>query len=264
MPFSILFLNSGLLILCLMTLLWLLSLALKNASIVDIFWGIGFIVVAWLGFSYGYGYIPRKQWMFTMVTLWGLRLALHIGLRNWGKPEDFRYAKWREENGPRWWWVSFFKVFLLQGILMWIISAPILAAQSFGYPVILTPMDLLGALIWGIGLLFESIADLQLILFKRNAENKGKLLTSGLWKFSRHPNYFGEAIVWWGIFIIALAVGAWWTFLSPILMTWLLLRVSGVAMLERTMQIKPGYEEYMRRTSTFIPWFPKNRDADSH
>lgn len=257
MPFTILFLNSGLLILCLMTLLWLLSLALKNTSIVDIFWGIGFIIVTWLGFSYGYGYIPRKQWTCVMVTLWGLRLALHIGLRNWGKPEDFRYAKWREENGMNWWWISFFKVFLLQGLLMWIISAPVLAAQSFGYPVILTPMDLLGAFVWGFGLLFESIADLQLTLFKRNPENKGKLLTSGLWKFSRHPNYFGEAIVWWGIFIIALAVGAWWTILSPIMMTWLLLRVSGVAMLERTMQSKPGYEEYTRRTSAFFPWFPK-------
>lgn len=257
MPFVTLFINSGLVILCLMTLLWLLSLALKDASIVDIFWGIGFIVVAWFAFSNGQGYLPRKQWMTALVTLWGLRLALHIGIRNGGKPEDFRYAKWREENGARWWWISFFKVFLLQGVLMWIISTPIIAAQSSGFPAILTPLDLLGALVGLIGLLFELVADLQLTYFRRAELNKGKILTTGLWKYSRHPNYFGEAVVWWGIYIIALAAGAWWTIFSPILMTWLLLRVSGVAMLERTMKAKPGYEEYTRKTSAFVPRFPK-------
>ena len=257
MPLTILFLQSGLLILCLMTLLWLLSLALKNASIVDIFWGIGFIVIAWFAFTIGQGYLPRKQWMTALVTLWGIRLALHIGLRNWGKPEDFRYAKWREENGTRWWWISYLKVFVLQGFLMWIISMPIIAAQSSGFPAILTPLDLLGALVGLIGLLFEAVADLQLTFFKRDTSNKGKILTTGLWKYSRHPNYFGEAAVWWGIYIIALAAGAWWTVFSPILMTWLLLRVSGVAMLERTMQSKPGYEEYMKKTSAFFPWFSK-------
>lgn len=257
MPLALLFLNSGLLILCLMTLLWALSLALKNAGIADIFWGIGFILVAWLAFSHGQGYLPRKQWMAALVTLWGLRLALHIGFRNRGKPEDFRYATWREENGARWWWVSFFKVFLLQGFLMWIISVPILAAQSSGFPAILTPLDLIGALIALAGLFFESVADLQLTLFKRDKSNTGRILTTGLWKFSRHPNYFGEAVVWWGMYIIALAAGAWWTIFSPVLMTRLLLRVSGVAMLERTMQNKPGYEEYMRKTSAFFPWFPK-------
>ncbi|MEW6084390.1 MAG: DUF1295 domain-containing protein [Chloroflexota bacterium] len=257
MPLTNLFLQSGLLILCLMTLLWLLSLALKNASIVDIFWGIGFIVIAWFAFTNGQGYLPRKQWMTALVTLWGIRLALHIGLRNWGKPEDFRYAKWREENGTRWWWISYLKVFVLQGFLMWIISMPIIAAQSSGFPAILTPLDLIGALIALAGLFFESVADLQLTFFKRDTSNKGKILTTGLWKYSRHPNYFGEAAVWWGIYIIALAAGAWWTIFSPILMTWLLLRVSGVAMLERTMQSKPGYEEYMKNTSAFFPWFSK-------
>ncbi|MCC6500396.1 MAG: DUF1295 domain-containing protein [Anaerolineales bacterium] len=257
MPFVWLFLLSGFVILCLTTILWLVSLPLKNSSIADIFWGIGFIVVAWLAFSYGYGYLPRKQWMTALVTVWGLRLALHIGNRNWGKPEDFRYAKWREENGPRWRWISYFKVFLLQGFLMWILSAPILAAQSLGYPAILTPLDLLGLLLWAVGLVFETIADLQLSLFKLTPANKGKLLTSGLWKFSRHPNYFGESVVWWGVYFIALAAGAWWTVFSPILMTWLLLRVSGVAMLERTLRLKPGYQEYMRKTSAFFPWLPK-------
>ncbi len=257
MPLATLFINSGLVILCLMMTLWLLSLALRNASIVDIFWGIGFIVVAWFAFSYGQGYLPRKQWMTALVTLWGLRLAFHIGIRNWGKPEDFRYATWREENGARWWWVSFFKVFLLQGLLMWVISVPIVAAQSLGFPAILTPLDVIGALVALSGLLFETVADLQLTVFKRDTSNKGRILTTGLWKFSRHPNYFAEAVVWWGFYIIASAAGAWWTIFSPILMTWLLLRVSGVTMLERTMKAKPGYEEYMRKTSAFIPWLPK-------
>jgi len=258
MSLTSLFLWAGTIILVCMILLWLVSLAIKNASIVDIFWGIGFIIIVWFAFVFAQGYLPRKNLICTLVTLWGLRLALHIGIRNWGKPEDFRYAKWREENGTRWWWFSFFQVFLLQGFLMWIISAPLLAAQASGFPVILTPLDLIGASLWTLGLLFESIGDLQLMLFKANPNNKDKLLTNGLWKYTRHPNYFGEAVLWWGYYVIALAAGSWWTIFSPILMTWLLLRVSGVAMLEQTMKIKPGYEEYMQKTSAFIPWFPKN------
>jgi steroid 5-alpha reductase family enzyme len=257
MNFISLFLVSGAVILALMTLLWLLSLALRNASIVDIFWGIGFVIVTWLAFFLAAGYLPRKHLVAILVTIWGLRLALHIGIRNWDKPEDFRYAKWREDNGARWWWFSFFQVFLLQGILMWIISAPLLAAQTSGFPAILTPLDLIGASLWAVGLLFETIGDLQLTLFKADPSNKSKLLTTGLWKYTRHPNYFGEAVLWWGYYLIAFVSGFWWTIFSPILMTWLLLRISGVVMLERTMKLKPGYEEYMRKTNAFFPWLPK-------
>ena len=257
MNFTVLFLFSGAAILAMMSLLWLLSLALKNSSIVDIFWGLGFVIVAWLAFTFGQGYLPRKQLVAALVTIWGLRLALHIGIRNWGKPEDFRYVKWREENGPRWWWLSFFQVFLLQGVLMWIISAPLLAAQTSGFPVILTPLDMIGAAVWTLGVLFETVGDLQLVIFKRDPAHRGKLLTTGLWRFTRHPNYFGEAALWWGYYLIALVSGSWWTVFSPILMTYLLMKVSGVAMLERTMKIKPGYEEYMKKTSAFLPWFPK-------
>lgn len=257
MPFLHLFALSGLLILGFMTLFWLASLLMKNAGIADIAWGIGFIVVAWAAHALASGYLPRKNLIVLMTTLWGLRLAIHIGARNLGRPEDFRYAAWRETHGARWWWLSFFQVFLLQGFLMWILSAPIVAAQTSGFPAILTPLDMLGALLWGFGLIFETIADLQLTLFKRDPASKGKLFTTGLWKYSRHPNYFGEAVVWWGIYLVALVAGYGWTIFSPILMTWLLLRVSGVAMLERTMKYKPGYEEYMRRTSSFIPWIPK-------
>lgn len=258
MNFTTAFLWMGVLILALMSLLWLVSLAIRNASIVDIFWGLGFVIVTWATFALSpQGYLPRRQWVAALVTIWGLRLALHIGIRNWGKPEDFRYAKWREENGPRWPWLSFFQVFLLQGVLMWIISAPLIAAQTSGFPSILTPLDMIGVFIWIVGFLFESIGDLQLVSFKANAANRGKLLTTGLWKYTRHPNYFGEAALWWGYYLIALAAGAGWTIFSPLLMTYLLIKVSGVAMLERTMKMKPGYEEYTRRTSAFVPWLPK-------
>lgn len=256
MSFINLFITAGFVILVLMILLWFISLALKNASIVDIFWGIGFIIVTWVAYKLSSGYLPRKQLAAVLVTIWGLRLAIHIGIRNWGKPEDFRYAKWRTENSARWWWFSFFQVFLLQGFLMWIISTPLLAAQTSGFPAILTPLDLVGASLWTLGLLFESIGDFQLMLFKADPANKGKLLTTGLWKYTRHPNYFGEAVLWWGFYIIALAAGYWWTIFSPIIMTYLLMKVSGVAMLEKTMKLKSGYEEYMNKTNAFFPWLP--------
>jgi steroid 5-alpha reductase family enzyme len=260
MPFSDLsLLIAGILFLS-MTLLWLMSLALRNASIIDTFWGIGFAIIAWIAFTLTpQGYLLRKQLVVGLVTIWGLRLALHIGTRNRGKPEDFRYAKWREGNGPRWWWLSFFQVFLLQGFLMWLISTSIVAAQTSGFPAILTPLDMIGASLWTVGLLIESIGDFQLRRFRADPSNRGKLLTTGLWRFTRHPNYFGEAVVWWGLYVIALAAGFWWTVFSPILMTFLLTQVSGVAMLERTMRTKPGYDEYARRTSAFVPWFPRRK-----
>lgn len=239
-------------------MLWLVSLALKDSSIVDIFWGIGFIIIAWLTFTVSQqGYLPRQLLVAVLVTIWGLRLALHIGIRNRGRPEDFRYAKWRKESGPRWWWMSFFKVFLLQGFLMWIVSTPIVAAMTSGFPAILSPFDMTGVFLWGIGLVFESIADLQLKRFKAEKSNRGKVLTTGLWKYTRHPNYFGEAVLWWGYYTIALAAGRWWTIFSPILMTFLLLKISGVAMLERSIGSRPGYKAYMEKTNAFVPWFPK-------
>ena len=258
MPFATIFLLAGLIILTSMVLLWLLSLITKNASIVDIFWGIGFVVIVWFAFTFAQGYIPRKNLICTLTTIWGMRLALHIGIRNWGKPEDFRYAKWRADNGPRWWWFSFLQVFLLQGVLLWIIGTPLIGAQTSGYPAILTPLDFIGVALWFVGFLFEAVGDFQLARFKSDPSNKGKLLTNGIWRYTRHPNYFGDAIQWWGFYFIALAAGAWWTVFSPILMTWLLMRVSGVAMLERAMKLKPGYEDYMRKTNPFFPWFPKS------
>lgn len=253
-----LFVVTGIVILTLVTSLWFLSLRLKNASIIDIFWGIGFTTIAWLAFVLApQGFLPRRLILATLVTIWGLRLALHIGIRNAGRPEDFRYAAWRAEHGPRWWWFSFIQVFLLQGVLMWLISVPVTASLSSSFPAILTPLDWLGILLWTCGWLFESVSDAQLMRFKEDPSNTGKLLTSGLWKYTRHPNYFGEAVLWWGLYLIALAAGKWWTIFSPFLMTYLLIRVSGVAMLERTMKQRPGYDEYVRKTSPFLPRLPK-------
>lgn len=246
------------LVMGLMLLLWLLSLKLKNSSIVDIFWGSGFVILHWLYFWLTPQGLPeRKLLLGLLVTVWGLRLTIHILQRNWGKPEDFRYQAWRREAGPSWAWKSLYKVFLLQGVLMWVISMPLLAAQIQPGPGRLTLLDGLGGVVWLIGFYFESAGDAQLARFKANPSNRGKIITSGVWRYTRHPNYFGDSAQWWGYYLVAAAAGGFWTIFSPVLMTWFLVRVSGVAMLEKTMQSRPGYSEYMRTTSAFIPWFPR-------
>lgn len=251
-------------ILLLMIVLWIISLILQNSSIVDIFWGVGFVITVWIYFVLTpEGFITRKWLITALVTIWGLRLSLFILWRNWGKEEDFRYRAWREDAGPKWWWFSFFKVFLLQGFLMWVISAPLLAAQVNPAPARWIWLDSLGVLIWLLGFIFEAIGDWQLARFKANPENQGKLFTTGVWRYSRHPNYFGDAAQWWGFYLVALAAGGWWTVYSPILMTVLLRNVSGVAMLEKSLiHTKPGYQEYVQSTNAFFPWFPRSSGND--
>jgi steroid 5-alpha reductase family enzyme len=251
--------GTGLIVtLLLMTILWLVSLRLENSSIVDIFWGTGFVIANWVYFALSpEGFFPRKLLIGALVTLWGLRLSIHILIRNWGKPEDFRYQKWRKEAGKQWRVQSFFRVFLLQGLLLWIISIPLLAAQRSGLPPYLTGLDVLGSILWLVGFFFEAVGDLQLVRFKANPANKGKVLDSGVWRFTRHPNYFGDSAQWWGYFLIAVSAAGWWTVFSPILMTLFLLKVSGVALLEKTLETRPGYAEYIQKTSSFIPWFPR-------
>jgi steroid 5-alpha reductase family enzyme len=247
-------------IMSMMVALWLVSLALKNSSIVDIFWGAGFVLAAWVYYALTPDGLPaRKLLIALLVTIWGMRLSLYILWRNRGKGEDFRYQVWRKEAGSAWWWRSFFKVFLLQGILMWVISAPLLAAQFFPGPNKLSVVDFLGVFIWMVGFFFEAVGDMQLARFKSNPANKGKVMDRGVWRYTRHPNYFGDSSQWWGYYLISAAAGGWWTILSPILMTLFLLRVSGVTLLEKTLSTRPGYEEYIRRTSPFIPWFPKQK-----
>lgn len=243
-----------------MLLLWLISLLLKNSSIVDIFWGLGFVIVNWIYFTLTPdGFISRKLLIGLLVSMWGLRLSTHIFLRNLGKPEDYRYQKWRKENGSQWWWKSFFQVFLLQGLLLWIISAPLLAAQFTSQPEHLTWSDFVGVIVWLVGFYFEAMGDYQLSQFLSKPENKGKIMDKGVWRYTRHPNYFGDSAQWWGYYLIAASAGGWWTIFSPIMMTFLLVRVSGVALLEKTMETRPGYKEYAEKTSAFIPWFPHKK-----
>ena len=236
-------------------LLWLLSLRLKDASIVDVFWAPGFAAVAWAMADTG----PRAWLVLTLVTIWALRLGLHIYLRHRG--EDPRYAALRAKAGARWWWQSLFQVFLLQAALIWIISAPLQVAVSAAAP--LSLFDAAGGAITACGLIVEALADLQLTRFRAEPANAGKVMDRGLWAWSRHPNYFGDALMWWGFFLIGVgASGQWWLIVSPVLMTVLLLRVSGVSLLEETIaERRPAYADYIRRTSAFVPWPPKRRPA---
>jgi len=241
------------------SLIWILSVFLKNASIVDIFWGLGFVLVNGFYFFTTPGFSTLKIITFVLVTLWGLRLSAHIFLRNLGKPEDYRYQEFRRNYGEkRYWWFSFFQVFLLQGTLVWLISAPLLAINYYSAEKTIWPIAVLGFLVWLVGFTFEAGGDWHLSRFKANSTNKGKLLTSGFWKYTRHPNYFGDAAVWWGFAILSVASGCYLPVLSSVLMTWLIVKVSGVSMLERTMiNTKPGFEDYLKSTSPFIPWIQK-------
>lgn len=243
----------------LMLALWLLSLALRDASIVDIFWGLGFVIQGWFYFfNSPHGFLPRKLLLITLVTLWGLRLALHLAWRNLPKGEDFRYARWRARHGGDWWWRSFFQVFLLQGVLIWLIAVPLWVAQAASAPARLTWLDGLAACLWAFGFFFEAVGDGQLMRFKADPANTGKLLTGGVWAYSRHPNYFGDGAQWLAYGLFAIAAGGWWTFYAPLLMNVLLVRVSGVTLLEKSMKRdKPGYADYAARTSAYIPWFPR-------
>jgi steroid 5-alpha reductase family enzyme len=261
MTFFELWALSALVILIYMILVWIVSVALKNASIVDTFWGLGFVLVAVTAFILADdGFQGRKVLITALVTIWGVRLAAHITRRNWGKGEDFRYQAFRQKYGPeRYWWFSFFQVFLLQGVLLWIIAAPLVAAQVFASPDHFTLADGIGVLVWGVGFFFEAVGDWQLVRFKKNPANQGKVLDRGLWAYTRHPNYFGDAAVWWGYYLIALSTG--WgalTIFSPALMSFLLVFVSGVAMLEKSMRQKPKYDDYRRRTSAFFPRPPRS------
>ncbi len=252
-------LASAVAILVLMLATWLVSLVRKDASIVDIVWGLGFVVVAWTAFTVGDGDEARK-WLITLLaSAWGLRLSIYLFLRNSGKGEDYRYQAMRRQWGARFPVVSLFTVFGLQGVLMFIISMPLQVAQLSGMPEGLTWVDYLGAAIFAVGLSFEAVGDWQLSRFKADPANAGKVMNRGLWRYTRHPNYFGDAVVWWGLFIVAaarpenLAV-----IFSPVVMTVLLTRVSGVPLLERSLKKRrEGYDDYIARTSGFIPRPPK-------
>lgn len=255
---DIVFLMAAAVVSCQMVFLWLLSIPLRNVSIVDIGWGMGFVLVAWLSAPNTVG---SRAILHLLVTVWGVRLAGYLWLRNHGKPEDYRYVAMREKRPSSFVWSSLFRVFVLQGFIMWLIALPIIVTNSDASAELNWIPIFCGCLLWLIGMVFEVVGDWQLARFKSDADNQGKVMDSGLWKYTRHPNYFGEFVIWWGHWLICLGLTdptkTWWTIISPALMSFLLLKVSGVALLEQAMKTRsPEYESYIQRTSAFFPRRP--------
>jgi steroid 5-alpha reductase family enzyme len=237
---------------------WVLSVYKRNVSIVDSLWSVLFML---LGFSYAIAaghWGARADLVLSLVSVWALRLSLYITWRNWGHGEDRRYQAIRARNEPNFWLKSLYLVFVLQALMAWIISLPLHAAilDDGGLGI----GDALGTVLWVVGFAFEAGGDWQLASFKSNPVNHDKVMDRGFWRFTRHPNYFGEFCMWWGFYAIAVSVGAWWTFVGPLLMTVLLLRVSGVSLLEKDIgDRRPQYADYIRRTNAFFPGVPKTR-----
>ncbi len=230
---------------------WLVSLMKEDVSIVDSLWSIMFLIAAVIYHVFGETG-PRGQLVLLLTTLWSVRLAAYITWRNWGEGEDYRYRNIRANNSPNFAFKSLYIVFGLQAALAWFISLPLLAAMTGAPPLGL--LDVAGVVVWAVGFIFESLGDLQLARFKRDPANAGKVLDTGLWRMTRHPNYFGDFCVWWGFFLIALSAGGWWSIAAPLLMSFLLLRVSGVAMLEKDIgERRPDYAAYIASTNAFFP-----------
>jgi steroid 5-alpha reductase family enzyme len=241
-------------------LAWVVSILVRDVSFVDSLWSLFFLLAAVM-FAFDAGDLtPRAQIVLACVLLWSLRLSLHITIRNWGEPEDYRYQKIRENNEPGFVVKSLYIVFGLQAVLAWIIALPLI-------PAIMNPggiglLETAALALWLVGFVFEAGGDYQLSKFKREGFNKARVLDTGLWRYTRHPNYFGDFCIWWAFYLFAVAAGGWWTVLSPLLMSFLLLKVSGVAMLEKTItERRPEYADYIRRTNAFFPGLPKSAVA---
>jgi steroid 5-alpha reductase family enzyme len=244
-------------VLAALTIVWAWSVKLRDASIVDICWGPGFILLVWLYCVLYQAFTPRPLLIAVLVTVWGVRLAVHIACRHGG--EDRRYHAMRLVGGHAFWWRSLFIVFWLQAAILWFVALPLLVVARVPGPAGVTATDLVGLLLFALGFACEAIGDYQLERFGAEPTNRGRVLDTGLWRYTRHPNYFGDAVLWWGLYCIAAsAPNGWMTAASPLLMTLLLLRVSGVTLLEQSLKLsKPGYASYMARTSAFVPWPPR-------
>jgi steroid 5-alpha reductase family enzyme len=240
-----------------MTLWFLISLFRRRNDVADVAWGLGFVLLAWTSFFLSGGSGARGVLAGILVCIWGLRLSWHIHARHRGKPEDFRYMAWRREWGKWFYARSYVQVYLLQGALLFLVALPVLLINrspggAFG------TLEVIGVCVWLFGFLFESVGDAELARFTRDPLNRGKILQSGLWRYTRHPNYFGEVVQWWGIWVVAVGVpGGWFGIVGPLTITFLILKVSGIPMLEKKMAENPDFAEYTRRTSVFLPWFPK-------
>jgi steroid 5-alpha reductase family enzyme len=240
---------------------WLVSLPKRDVSIVDSLWPLFFLLAAAIYALVTPVVSPRDAIVLVLAALWALRLSVYLTRRNWGAPEDHRYRKIRARNEPNFAFKSLYLVFGLQAVLASIVALPLLAALASEAP--LGALDYAGVALWAFGFVFETVADAQLARFKRDARNRGRVLEAGLWRYTRHPNYFGECCLWWGLYLIALAAGGWWSIVSPLLMTLLLLKVSGVTLLEADIaERRPSYRDYVARVNSFLPG-PPRRAADS-
>jgi steroid 5-alpha reductase family enzyme len=253
------FITLSLILFAYMTLWFIFSVLKKRNDIADIAWGLGFILIAWSGL-YLANTSLRGILVNMLVTIWGMRLALHIYKRNLSKKEDYRYAAWRKEWGKWFYLRSYFQVYLLQGLLLFLIIQPVIFIHT-QVSTSLGMLDLIGLLVWVAGFYFESVGDSQLKTFISNPANKGKIMETGLWKYTRHPNYFGEVTMWWGLFIIALSIlGSFFTIIGPLTITVLILFVSGIPLLEKKYAGRTDFESYKKRTSVFFPLPPKNNE----
>ena len=244
-------------------MLWIASRIKRDVGIVDSFWSL-MILAAGLCFLYFGDTIlaERSTLVLILLSIWSIRLAAHITWRNWGQPEDTRYQDIRNNNQPHFEWKCFYIVFLLQAMLAAIVALPLMSI--FGSSNAMNMIDLFALTLWLIGISFEAIGDMQLARFKSSASNRGKVLNTGLWRYSRHPNYFGEFCIWWAFFLFAIASGYWWSIISPLLMTMLLLKVSGVSLLESTItERRPEYANYIRTTNAFFPWLPGDNSSET-
>ena len=241
-----------------LTMLWLISLKIKDASIIDIYWGFGFVIMSWTGLIINLFFnettITTSQWLINiMVTIWGLRLSIHLAIRNLGKGEDLRYVKMRERASSNWRFLSYIRVFMFQGFLQMLLMTPIVLVHYYPGQSGMSFLDYFGLLVWAIGFGIEAITDMQLTKFRSNATNSNKILKTGLWRYSRHPNYFGDALQWFAFFIISLNSGYIWGVIGPILMVFIFLKLT-IGILERSQTRKrPGYEEYTKSTNVFFP-----------
>lgn len=251
------YLTLALLLFAYMTLWFVVSLIKKRNDVADVAWGLGFVLMTWSSYFLSGDSGVRGILVGLLVTIWGFRLAWHIYTRNRGKAEDYRYLAWRKAWGKWFFPRSYVQVYLLQGMLLFIIALPVLLInKSSGTS--LSLLDFLGVAVWLLGFYFEVVGDAQLARFIANSANKGKLMQSGLWSYTRHPNYFGEVAQWWGLWLIALSVsGGWFGIIGPITITFLILKVSGIPMLEKKMAENQEFAEYKRRVSIFIPMLPK-------
>lgn len=254
--FSIYF-EALLLILGMGLVTWFYSVKKHNVNIVDSLWSLMFLAAALYYLVNASEITARSLLIISLVSLWALRLSIHLLVRNWGEAEDHRYQKIRANNEPGFTFKSLYIIFGLQGFLAWIISIPLLFALHPTTP--LNWLDGIALVLWTAGFIFEAVADYQLLLFKRDKANKGKVLNTGLWRYTRHPNYFGEFCIWWAFYLLALPAGGWWTLYSPLLMSFLLLKVSGVVMMEKDMtERRPDYQRYINSTNAFFPGIPGN------